>query len=124
MQAFLRERRALHVRVGFYLLGQLGALFAPDGRQVLLLKRLYRVGVVAQVDLGATEHDGRVRTVVSYFRYPFVGDVGECARTDDAEADEKHVRLGIGQRPESIVVLLTSRVPEAQANCYVVDDDR
>ena len=57
VQAFLRERRAFHVRVGFYLLGQLGALFASNGRQVLLLKRLNCVGVVAQVDLGACEEE-------------------------------------------------------------------
>ena len=53
MQAFLCQRRAFDICVGFYLLGQLDALLASDRGQVLLLKRLYCVGVIAQVDLGA-----------------------------------------------------------------------
>lgn len=97
MQAFLRESRALDVRVGFDLFGELQALFASHGRQTLLLQRLYRVGVVAQVDLRPAQYDRRVGTMMPDFGYPFVGHIRERARTDHTEADQKHVGLRIRQ---------------------------
>ena len=55
-------------------------------------------------------------------RTPLARDVLEAGRTDDGEADEEHVCLGVGQGPESVIVLLTGRVPEAQAHRDPVAD--
>lgn len=40
---------------------------------------------------------------------------------DDREADEEDVRLGIRQRPQSVVVLLSSGIPQPQANLLAVN---
>ena len=41
-------------------------------------------------------------------------DVFEAVRDHGTEADEEHVCVGVGEGPESVVVLLTGRVKQAQ----------
>ena len=43
-------------------------------------------------------------------RCPFFGDVFETVWTVDGETHEDHVSVWVGERPESVVVLLTWRV--------------
>ena len=43
-------------------------------------------------------------------------DVIERRRADDGKADQEDISLGVGQRSESIVILLTSSIPQTQAN--------
>ena len=43
-------------------------------------------------------------------------DVLKWGRVDQREADEEDVRLRVGERPQSVVVLLTRRVPQAQVD--------
>jgi hypothetical protein len=50
--------------------------------------------------------------VVFDFRVPLVLDVFERRRRDDGKADEENIRLRVRQRAQSIVVLLSSRVPK------------
>ena len=45
---------------------------------------------------------------------PLFPDVFEACRGGDAEADEEDVGLGVGERPETVVVFLASRVQETQ----------
>lgn len=44
-------------------------------------------------------------------------------RTYQREADEKDVRLRVRQRSEPVVVLLASRVPQAQVDGLSIDHD-
>ena len=46
------------------------------------------------------------------FRDPFLPDVFEGVRRDDAEADEEDVSLRVGQRTQTIVILLTGSVEQ------------
>ena len=52
--------------------------------------------------------------MMTHFGEPFLTNVFERCRGGDAEAYEKHVGLGIRQRAETIVVLLTSGVKETK----------
>ena len=47
------------------------------------------------------------------FRDPFFSDVFKGMRRDDAEADEEDVSLRVGQRTQTIVILLTGGVEQA-----------
>jgi hypothetical protein len=51
------------------------------------------------------------------------GDVLKARRADDAEADEEDVGLGIRERPQSVVVLLTGSIPEPEVDGLAVDHD-
>ena len=44
-------------------------------------------------------------------REPFLVDVLEAVWVVDGEAEKKDVGVGVGERPQTVVVLLTSRVP-------------
>jgi hypothetical protein len=41
----------------------------------------------------------------------------------DREADEDHVRIGVRQRAETVVVLLTSRIPQRQLDVLAINLD-
>lgn len=47
-------------------------------------------------------------------------DVVERGRADDREADQEHVRLGVRQWSESVVILLSSGIPQTQADGLTV----
>merc|ERR1711998_387452 len=47
----------------------------------------------------------------------------ERSRTDDAVADDEHVRLRVAERAESVVVLLTTRIPETKVDGLAIDHD-
>ena len=70
LEALLRQRRALEVFVHAKLLLQLHALLVRDGRLVLLLHAGNKVGVVAEIKLGAHENDGHAGAVVAHFGIP------------------------------------------------------
>ena len=40
---------------------------------------------------------------------------------DQREADEEYVSLGVGQRPETVIVLLASSIPKAERDSLVID---
>lgn len=48
-------------------------------------------------------------------------DVLEAGRADETEADEEDVRLRVRERPETVVVLLSSRVPQAEVDRLAID---
>ena len=47
-------------------------------------------------------------------------DVLERCWVDQREADEEYISLGIGERPQPVVVLLSSSVPETQVDRLAV----
>ena len=57
-------------------------------------------------------------------RTPFWGNIFKGWRTDYREADEEDVSLRVGERPQSVVVLLAGRVPEAQRHRDSVTNHR
>ena len=45
----------------------------------------------------------------------------ERVGADDREGDQKHVRLWVRERPQSVVVFLAGRVPEAEVDGLAID---
>lgn len=124
LESFLRQRRALHILDRLQLLGQLLALLQRNGLLLILRQLLQRTLLVAQINLRTNEQERRLLAVVRYLRDPLFFDVLERAGTDDGEAHQKYVRLGIGQRPQSIVILLTSGIKQAERVRLAADHDR
>lgn len=50
-------------------------------------------------------------------------DVVERGRANNREADEEHVGLRVGQRAQTVVILLTGSIPETQADGLAIDHD-
>lgn len=124
LESFLRQRRALHVLDRLQLLGQLLALLQRNRFLLVLGQLLQRTLLIAQIDLRTDQQERRLLAVVRYLRDPLFFDVLKRAGTDDGEAHQKYVRLRIGQRPQSIVILLTSGIKQAQRVRLAADHDR
>lgn len=58
------------------------------------------------VNLGAYEDVRHVRHAVLQLRDPFLLDIVVRGRIYDGEADQKHISVGVGERPQLVVVLL------------------
>ncbi len=52
-----------------------------------------------------------------------LGDVVQGVGGVDSEANQDDVRIGVRQRSETVVVLLTSRIPQCQLNVSAIDLD-
>lgn len=120
---------------------------------VLVLDRLHvllgqggsRSRVISKIDLGTDEDNGGSRRVVGDLGEPLCivrctalvaqartgrqcisylcGNVIVRRRAHDGEADEEHIGLGIGQGPESIIILLACSVPKTQTDRLAIDND-
>jgi len=90
---------------------QIAALLSRYGLHVLLCEMTADFLVVAQVGFRADQYDGNLPTEVVQLRHPLVRDVLEAVWVVDGEAEKKDVGVGVGERPQTVVVLLTSRVP-------------
>ena len=120
----LCERRAFDVLDGLELLGESFALLAGDGLELVLGKLVESARLLAQVDLGADEQEGRLLAMMQYLGHPLLLDVLVRGRIDHAEAHEEHVRLRIAERPEAVVVLLAGRVEQAECVRLAADHHR
>jgi hypothetical protein len=60
--------------------------------------------VLAQVDLCADEHARHAQAKVAQLRKPRLPHARERRRRRDAEADEEHVRLWVGERAQAVAV--------------------
>lgn len=57
------------------------------------------------------------------FGDPLLLHVVERVGRVDGEADEDHVRVGVRQRAETVVVLLAGGIPQRQLDALAVDYD-
>jgi hypothetical protein len=48
-------------------------------------------------------------------------DVIEGRWADDGEADEEDVRLRVGERAQTVVILLTSSIPKTKTDRFAID---
>lgn len=107
LQALLRQSRALNVLDGAQLAGQLLALLSHNRPLLRPRELLHDAGIVAQIDLGSNDQAGHAGAVVVNFREPFFFDVFKRRWSGDAEAHEENIRLGVRERTQTIVILLT-----------------
>ena len=70
--------------------------------------------VVSEILFSSDQYLGDPRGVVGQLRPPLRLDVVEADRGDNGEADDEDVRVGVGESPQGLVVLLPGRVPQLQ----------
>jgi len=122
-QTFLRERRALHVLDRLDLFGHRVSLFGGDGRKLLLGEAVEGFLVLSHIEFGSDQNHGCVGAMVLNFGHPFRANVFERSGRDDRETDEEDVGLRIGEGSESIVIFLSSSIPETKIDRFVIDHD-
>ena len=93
---------------------QIAALLSRYGLHVLFREVTADLLVVSQVGLRADQHDRNLPAEVVQLRHPLVCDVLEAVWVVDGEAQKEDVGVGVGERPQTVVVLLTRRVPQRQ----------
>lgn len=98
------------------LAGERLALLQRYGHLVVIFQLLLHLRVIAQVTLGTHKEDRHVGAVVRHLRMPLVLDVFVGGWAGDGEADDEHVGLGVGERAQAVVFLLSCRVPQVQAD--------
>ena len=72
--------------------------------------------VVPEICLAGDEDDGNVRTEVDDFGHPALADVLEGVAVVDGVAHEEDVGVRVGEGTQTVVVLLTRRVPQRQVH--------
>lgn len=82
LQPFLRECTALQVFDRTNLLGHAQALWIGDGRELTFLELLNGACILAQVQLGPDQNDGRIRAMVIHLGKPFGANILEGGRVD------------------------------------------
>ncbi len=108
----------------------------------LLPQRFHRSRILSQVELGANQDNGDIRGVMVDFGVPLHMlvnglslshrhalscitnlslDVVERRRADDGEADEEYVGLRVRERPETVVILLSSSIPKPEADGLAIN---
>lgn len=109
-------------------LGQGGALDVLDGTQllghtvpVLLANRLHLLtrqlfadtGVIAQIGLRTDDQARNTRAVVVDLGEPFLAHVFKRRRGSHGKANQKDIGLGVRQRAETIVILLSGSIEQS-----------
>jgi len=139
LQIALCESRALEVLLSPDFLAHLKGLFVLNRGSSHLAHALLGCFIIAQIELGANENDGNARSMMLNFRGPLrrvnrnpdianqethlgLDIVKRCA-ADDGEADQEDVGLRVGQGSQTIIIFLTSSVPQSQTDGFTVYHD-
>jgi len=121
LKTSLGQSGALKVLVCTNLLSQLVALVVTDRCLAHGLKPVDGIRVITQVKLCANEDKWNVGSVVCNLRSPLGLDVLKRRWTDDGKANKEDIRLRVAERPQAIVILLTSSIPKSQVNGLTVN---
>lgn len=121
LQLVLRQSRALHIFNCTKLLGHPVTVLLANGLHLLASELLPNTGVVAQIGLGADNEAGHTGAVVVYLGEPLFPYVFEGGRGGDGEADQEDIGLGVGQRAQAIVILLTGGIKETESVGLIAD---
>lgn len=98
------------------LLGNDERLFVGYGLHLSCAEGVCGRFIVSQVKLGTDKDNRDVGGMVFDFRKPLGFDVIERRRADDGETDKEDICLRVGQRSETVVILLAGGIPQTQAN--------
>lgn len=90
----------------------------------LLGQLLTNSGVVAQIGLSADNKTWDAGAVVMDLGEPFLTDVLERRGRGHRKADQKNIRLGVGEWAKAVVILLTSGIEETKGVRLVSNPDR
>lgn len=115
-QVPLGEGRALEVLVSLDVLGALQRLVVRYRLHSLLSEAVKRLLVFPKIELSADKYDRDVGCMVVDLWEPLGPDVVKGWRADNGEADEEDVCLRVGERSQSVVIFLSSGIPQSQAD--------
>jgi len=115
--------RALEVGDGADVVRHSLAFVGLERGLVHLLEFALGVFVVPQIFLVAHQDNRHVGAEMPHFRRPLLRNILQAVRRIDGEAHQNHVRVRIRQRSETIVVFLTSRVPQGELDLAAVNFD-
>ena len=122
LQVPLRQSAAFDVLDSSKQLRPLPALgFLDDSPIRVVLHSLPVVRVLAQIHLSADEEAGNTWAVMADLREPLVPDVVERGLGYNAEANEEYICLGVRERSQAVVILLSGRIEQAQGIGLVAD---
>lgn len=96
------------------LLGELVGLLCGDGVEALLSELGEGVRVVAEVLLEADQEGPRLGAVMADLGVPLLLAVVERRGRHDGVAQEEAVCRGVRQGPQTVVLLLTRSIPQAE----------
>ena len=94
------------------------ALLPGDGALLGLLQPPHLILALPQVLLQADQQHGHRGAEVLDLGHPALGDVLEAVWAGHGEAEEDDVSVGVGERPQPVVVLLARRVPQRQLHLH------
>ena len=114
LHAFARLGRTFHVRIAFDLCGDLLARFGRHGPFAFVLQLARHLWIVSQIFFTRHENHRTLAAEVSHFRHPFLHHARRRHGTVDAETDQHHAGVGIGEWPQSIVVFLAGGVEQRE----------
>ena len=113
-------RRAHDVLCSADLLSKSVAFSASDRVLIALRKTVDDGRLVKKIRLGADEDDGDARAEVLDLGVPLGTNILKRGGRDDAIDHEENVGLRVGERAQAIIVVLTSRVPQAKVHDLAV----
>jgi hypothetical protein len=111
----------LEILVGTNLLPDLLSLLWCNWLLAGLVKLLDGLLVVAKILLTSDEDDWEPLAEMQHFGDPLLLDVVEGVGGVDGEADEDYVGIWVGERAETVVILLASCIPKSQLDVLSID---
>lgn len=114
LETLLSERGTLDVLDGAELSSELEALISGHGPQLVTGQLVLNHLVGSQIDLGSDNEAGHAGAVVVHLGEPLLLDVFKRRGRGDGETDEENVGLGVTQRSQSVVILLSSGVKQTE----------
>lgn len=88
-----------------------------------LAQFLNDLGVVTKIFLATDKNDGQVLAEVKHLRDPFFLDIVETVRGVNGKADKDHMRVRVGKRAQTVVVLLAGGIPQGKLNMTAIHFD-
>jgi hypothetical protein len=119
--SFVGLGRAFQVLLSTNLLADILSLLR--GHRLLggLVQLLDGLLVIPKIFLASNEDDGKALTEVQDLRNPLLLNIVERVRGVNGKTDQDNMGVGVGKRPETVVVFLASRIPQSQFNVLSVD---
>ena len=121
LQLILRQCRALDVFNGSQVFGHSFSVFLANWLHPLFSQLLSDLRIITQIRLRADNEARYPGAMMVHLGEPFLPHVLERGWGCHAEAHEEHVRLGVRQRTEAVIVFLTRCIKQAESVRFVAD---
>lgn len=121
LELVLCQSGTLHVFHGAKFLCHAITVFLPDGLHLLAGELVPNTRIVAQIGLCANNQAGDTRTVVVNLGEPLFPHVLKGGGGGDGEANKEDISLRVGERAQTIIILLTGSIEQTQRVRFIAD---